>query len=284
MDPKASRKTYLVGLLFAFGAGLFWSLGGVLIKSVHWNPLAISGARSLIAFLLIGAVIRKPKITGSWPQIAGALAYAATVILFVAANKLTTAANAILLQYTGPIYTAIFGARILGERVDRRDWLAVWLVLGGVMLFFLDRLSLGGMAGNLLALASGMSFGLLAVFLRRQKEESGLESVLLGNLIAALFGIPFMFSGLPDGSSLLSLLLLGVFQLSLSYILYTEALKRIRALESILVASIEPILNPLWVFLVLGEKPGFWALVGGGIVLVTVTGRPLLQLIHPGQE
>jgi drug/metabolite transporter (DMT)-like permease len=277
MKSADPRRNHLLGLTFAFGAGVCWSLGGWLIKSVSWNPMAISGGRSIIAILLILVVLGKPKITWSRAQIGGALAYAATVILFVAANKLTTAANAILLQYTGPIYTAFFGAKILGERVNRSDWLAVVLVLFGVMLFFLDRLTLGGMAGNILALISGLSFGLLAVFLRQQKDESGLESVLLGNLVAALMGLPFMVGGLPDGRSLFHLLLLGVFQLGLSYILYTEALKRIKALESILVASIEPILNPLWVFLALGERPGPWALLGGTVVLITVTVRSLLR-------
>lgn len=279
-----SRKNHLLGLLFAFGAGLFWSLGGWLIKSVQWHPMAIAGGRSLIAFFMIWAIIGRPKITGSKAQIGGALAYACTVILFVAANKLTTAANAILLQYTGPVYTAFFGAKLLGERVGRADWSAVFLVLGGVLLFFLDRLTIGGMTGNILALISGLSFGLLAVFLRQQKDASGLESVLLGNLIAALVGLPFLFSGLPDSRSLMYLLLLGVFQLGLSYILYTEALKRIKALESILIASIEPVLNPLWVFLTLGERPGPWALVGGAVVLITVIGRSLYKTFRTATE
>jgi drug/metabolite transporter (DMT)-like permease len=273
-DP---RKSHYYGLGLALGAGLLWSLGGLLIKSVDWNPLAIAGARSAIAPLLLFAVLRRPKLTWSRAQLGGALAYAATVILFVAANKLTTAANAILLQYTAPIYTALLGARFLGERVSRSDWAAIALVLSGVMLFFMDQLTFGGLAGNLLALASGLSFALLGVFLRKQKDESALESVLIGNIVTALIGLPFMFQGAPGGQSWLGLVLLGVFQLGLSYVLYTEALKRIQALEGILIASIEPILNPVWVFLVLGERPGPWALAGGAIVLIAVTGRSLLK-------
>jgi drug/metabolite transporter (DMT)-like permease len=108
-----------------------------------------------------------------------------------------------------------------------------------------------------------------------------LESVLIGNLITALIGLPFMFQGVPGGRSWLGLVLLGVFQLGLSYVLYTEALKRISALEGILIASIEPILNPLWVFLAMGEKPGGWALIGGAIVLMAVAGRSLLKTAYP---
>lgn len=279
-----SKKRHYHGLELAFGAGLFWSLGGLLIKSVDWNPLAIAGARSAIASLMLFAVLRRPKLTWSGAQVGGALAYAATVILFVAANKLTTAANTILLQYTAPIYTAVLGARFLGERVTRGDWAIIAIVISGVMMFFLDHLTFGGLAGNLLALVSGLTFAVLAVFLRKQKDESALESVLIGNLVTALIGLPFMFQGSPGGQSWLGLVLLGVFQLGLSYILYTEALKRISALEGILIASIEPILNPLWVFLALGEKPGQWALIGGAIVLIAVTGRSLLKTFYPASR
>ena len=279
-----SRRRHYHGLELAFGAGLLWSLGGLLIKSVDWNPLAIAGARSAIASLMLLAVLRRPKLTWSGAQVGGALAYAATVILFVAANKLTTAANTILLQYTAPVYTAVLGARFLGERVTRGDWATIVIVLSGVMMFFIDHLTFGGLAGNLLALISGLTFAVLAVFLRKQKDESALESVLIGNLVTALIGLPFMFQGSPGGQSWLGLVLLGVFQLGLSYVLYTEALKRISALEGILIASIEPILNPLWVFLALGERPGPWALIGGAIVLIAVTGRSLLKTAYPASR
>lgn len=268
------KARYLQGLGLAFGAGLLWSLGGVLIKLVDWNPLAIAGMRSAIASLLLLAVLRRPKLTWSPVQVGGALAYTATVILFVAANKLTTAANAILLQYTAPIYAAILGARFLGERVTRGDWAAIVIVISGVMMFFMDHLTFGGLAGNLLALISGLTFAVVAVILRKQKDESALESVLMGNLVTALIGLPFMFHGAPGGRSWLGLVLLGVFQLGLSYWLYTKALKRISALEGTLITSIEPILNPVWVFLVLVEKPGPWAIIGGATVLMAVIGDP----------
>lgn len=276
-----SKAQHYRGIGLAFAAGVLWSLGGLLIKWVEWNPLAIAGARSAIAALLLFALLRRPKLTWSRAQVGGALAYAATVILFVAANKLTTAANAILLQYTAPIYTAILGAWFLGERVTWGDWVTIVVVIVGVALFFLDHLTLGGLTGNLLSLASGVTFAGVAVFLRKQKDGSALESVLMGNVVTALIGLPFMFQGAPSGQTWLGLFLLGVFQLGLSYVLYTAALKRITALEGMLIAAVEPILNPVWVFLAMGETPGPWALVGGAMVLIAVTGRSALRTARP---
>ncbi|HBE77950.1 MAG TPA: EamA family transporter [Firmicutes bacterium] len=256
---------------------ILWSLGGLLIKSVSWNPLAIAGTRSIIAAGVMLLFNRKLRFTWSSAQIGGALAYAATVTLFVIANKLTTAVNAILLQYTAPVYTAFLGAWLLKEKTSKLDWLTIALVMGGMGLFFLDKLSVGNIAGNICAILSGVTFGATAVLLRKQKDGSPLESVILGNIITALIGLPFMLQSAPAGTfSWLYLIILGVFQLGISYILYTLAIRHVTALEAILIPIIEPILNPLWVFLVMGEAPGVWALVGGFIVLVSITGRCLI--------
>ncbi len=276
---ESSAKHYR-GVGLALAAGVLWSLGGLLIKWVEWNPLAISGARSAIAAVMILAVVRRPRITWSVAQVGGAMAYAATVILFVAATKLTTAANAILLQYTSPVYAALFGWWFLGERVTWGDWVTIAVIIGGMLLFFLDRLTVGGMWGNVLALASGITFAGLATLLRKQKDGSPLESVLMGNVLTALIGLPFMFQGAPGGSTWVGLILLGVFQLGLSYVLYSEAVKRITALEAILVPVVEPILNPIWVLLVMHEAPGRWAILGGVVVLSAVTGRYAVKALR----
>ena len=260
-----------IGLLV--GTSILWSFGGILIKLVTWNPIAIAGMRSVIAALLLLAFIRRPRITWSFPQIGGAVAYAGTVILFVSANKLTTASNAILLQYTAPVYVAILGAWFLKERARLFDWITIAATLGGMVLFFLDKLSAGGFYGNLVAILSGVSFALLIILLRKQKSESPLETVFLGNILTALIGLPIMFQSMPDASSWIGLVLLGVFQLGLSYILYTTAIKHVTALEGVLIPILEPILNPVWVFLMIGEIPGPWALIGGCIVLVSITWR-----------
>jgi drug/metabolite transporter (DMT)-like permease len=280
---ESSAKHYR-GVGLALAAGVLWSLGGLLIKWVEWNPLAISGARSAIAALVILAIVRRPRITWSLAQVGGAMTYAATVILFVAATKLTTAANAILLQYTAPVYAALFGWWFLGERVTWGDWITIAVVIGGMLLFFLDRLTVGGMWGNVLALASGITYAGMATLLRKQKDGSPLESVLMGNILTALIGLPFMFQRAPGGSTWVGLILLGVFQLGLSYMLYSEAVKRITALEAILVPVVEPILNPIWVLLVMHEAPGRWAIFGGVVVLGAVTGRYVMRTLFKTRD
>jgi drug/metabolite transporter (DMT)-like permease len=267
-------------VLMLVGAALFWSTGGILIKWVDWHPLAISGMRSAIGAAVLFAVFRPRRFTWSWLQLGAAVAYAATVTLFVVANKTTTAANAILLQYTAPVHVALFGAWFLGEKPRRLDWIALTLVLGGMVLFFLEDLSMTGLWGNLAALASGLSFAWLALFLRRQKEGSPVEAILFGNLLAALIGLPFMLQSSPTDAGWLGLTLLGVFQVGLPYALFARAIREVTAMEAMLIPTIEPVLNPLWVLLLLGEAPGRLALGGGAIILTAVTGRGLLPLLE----
>jgi drug/metabolite transporter (DMT)-like permease len=269
---ESKRERYqAIGFLIV--TAILWSSGGLLIKWVSWNPIAIAGTRSAIAALVLLAVLRRPRLTWSSAQIGGAIAYAVTVILFVSANKLTTAANAILLQYTSPIYAALFGAWFLGERATRLDWITIFVVMGGMVLFFLDDLAAGGFWGNVCAISSGVTFACFVLFMRKQKNDSPLESVFLGNILTALVGFPFMFQTMPSASSWVGLMLSGVLQLGLSHVLYATAIKHVTALEAILIQVIEPILNPLWVLLIMGEAPGPWALLGGLIVLVSVTIR-----------
>ncbi len=277
---KSDQSLRHQALWFLAGAALLWSLGGLFIKSVAWNPIAIAGMRSAIAAFVMFLYKRKFEFNWSKAQIAGAIAYTSTVILFVSANKLTTAANAILLQYSAPIYVAMMGQWFLNERTTKLDWLTIGVVCGGMLLFFLDNLSAGNLWGNVLAILSGVAFASLTVLSRKQKDGSPLESLFLGNLLTACIGLPFMLQSMPDGKSWLVLILLGTVQLGLSYILYSIAIKQVTALEGILVPIIEPILNPLWVWLLLGEKPGQWALVGGTIVLVAVTARCILVALH----
>lgn len=275
-DPERKKA-----ILFLVIAALGWSLGGLLIKGIHWNPMAISGMRSLIGALLMRAFFRNMKFTGSFHQVMGAMAYAGTVILYVVANKLTTAANAILLQYTAPIYVALFSPWFLGERSRRSDWVTIAVVLGGMTLFFLDDLTVTAYWGNCAALASGFCFGWLTLFLRKQRGGSNIESLFLGNLLAAAIGIPFMFSGpSPDVAGWAGLLLLGVVQLGIPYILYSLAIRDVTAVTAILVPMIEPILNPIWVLLAIGERPGPMSILGGAIVLVSITLRTLLPALR----
>lgn len=264
-------------ILYLIATAVLWSLGGVLIKWVKLNPIAIAGMRSLISVIFI-AVAFRPKVKFSPVKLAGGFAYAATVVLFVSANKLTTAANAILLQYTAPVYVAILGYWFLKERISKLDWISIFVAFCGMTLFFMDKLSTGNMFGNIIAIFSGIAFAWLVLLMRKQKDESPLDSVIIGNILTALIGVPFVFGSHIDVSSWIGLLLLGVVQLGLPYVLYAYAIRHVAAIEAILIPVIEPVLNPIWVLLILGESPGIYALIGGIIVIASLTFRSIVQL------
>lgn len=258
-----------------------WSLGGLLIKSVDSSPMAIAGVRSGISAIVLLLAAGKPKISWSFPQIGAAVCHSATVLLFVAASKNTTAANAILLQYVAPIHVALLGAWLLKEKIRLLDWVSVVFAFGGMLLFFLDDISTEGMLGNALAAVSSITFAMFTIFMRMQKDGSPIESVILGNILTAIIGVPFLLRDMPDGREWFFLAVLGVAQLGLPHILYSKAIKHVTALEATLIPIIEPILNPVWVFLVLGEAPGKWAVVGGIIVVAVVTVRCLVSIRSP---
>ncbi|MDD4600113.1 hypothetical protein SDC9_20935 [bioreactor metagenome] len=265
-----SRRQAVISLAVA---AILWSSGGVLIKWTDWHPMAIAGGRSLIAAIIIWFAFRKEQLTFSKTQWAGAMAYCSMVCTFVIATKWTTAANAILLQYTAPVYVALLSGWLLGEKTTRRDWLTICMVFGGMLFFFLDKVTLGGMIGNLFGIGSGISFGLFTIFMRRQKDASPFGSVLLGNVLAFLVSVPFFTTSSFTAANLVAVGFLGIFQLGLAYVLYTRGICHVRALEATLITTIEPILNPVWVFLFIGETPGMYALIGGLIVVAALTMR-----------
>ena len=270
--------------IFLLLAAILWSLGGVLIKSIDWHPMAIAGGRSAIAIPLMLLCIGWPKFSFSRAQIGGAIGYALTVVLFVFATRMTTAANAIFLQYTAPIYVAIIGRWYLGERALRIDWLVIAIALGGIALFFFDRLSVSGFWGNIIALCSGLAFASVAIFLRKEKAGSPVTSIILGNVIVALAGAPFMLQSSLGEGGVWRLALLGTLQLGLPYVLYAAAIKHVTALEATLIPLLEPVLNPLWVMLTLGERPGPWAVVGAAMVLGAVLVRGALMITRRRRE
>jgi drug/metabolite transporter (DMT)-like permease len=264
-------------IIFLLCTAILWSTGGFLIKFIEWHPIAIAGGRSIIAALIMWVYVKKPKFTWSNIQIMGAVAYAFTVILFVIANKLTTAANTILLQYTGPIYVALFSYWFLKEKITSIDWITILTVILGMTLFFIEKLSPDGILGNFIAILAGIAFAWLALCLRKQKDGSPLESLILGNILTAIIGLPFIIdTGIPSQQSMIALFVLGIFQLGLPYILYSKAVKYVSALDAVLIPILEPILNPLWVFLLLGESIGMWPMIGGAIIIVAITTRSIL--------
>jgi drug/metabolite transporter (DMT)-like permease len=202
-----------------------------------------------------------------------AVAYAFTVVLFVAATKLTTAANAIFIQDTAPLWVLLLSPWLLGERPTRGELLSVPVFGLGLGLFFLDQLTPGQVTGNLVALASGVAFGLSILGLRRI-GEGGPAALVLGNLMAAAITLPAWPSGpVPTPLDLGLVAFLGVFQLGLSYLLFTRGLEGTPAVEAALLILLEPVLNPVWTFLFTGERPGPWAVAGGGIILAATAWR-----------
>jgi len=277
-----SRAEHRRALFLLAVCGLWWSTGGLLIKLVSWHPIAIWSARSAFCALLLWAV-RRPSLRGiariEW---GAALALAATTGLFIVANKLTTAANAILIQYSAPIWVALLGQWFLGERTTRLDWITIALVLGGIALFFADELAPGHAAGNLVALGAGVAFAFSTMTLRRvalvRPAVDPLRPVLLGNALAALLGAPFLFLAgpPPDATGWAALVALGFVQQGAAYLAFTWAIRHATALEAMLIPIIEPILSPIWVAIAIREIPGPWALVGGAVVVGSVALRAAL--------
>ena len=251
-----------------------WSIAGLFIKVIDWNPIAIAGLRSLIASIVIFIYLRHPKIHLSFPQIAASIANAATMLLFVSANKTTTAANAILLQYIAPVLTAFIGAILLKERTHVEHFAAFPLIAVGMIFMFFDELGGGKFFGNVLAIMSAITFSFCFIFMRMQKDGSPLESILLSHwLTAGICIIISIFLPVPHvtSKSLAAIALLGIVQIGLSAILFSIAIKRVSAVQANLIAIIEPVFNPVWVFLGIGETPGTNTLIGGGIIVLAVT-------------
>jgi drug/metabolite transporter (DMT)-like permease len=217
---------------------------------------------------------------------AGTLAYAVTMIAFVWANKLTTSANAILLQYTAPIWAALLGWCLLGEKPRWFHWGALALVLGGLLLFFREDFKTGGhssLRGDMVALGSGLFFGANSVFLRMQKDGNPADSMLGAHLICALAALPFFILRPPamDLGSLGAVGFMGLFQVGLASQLFSLGIKRVQAMQALLIAMIEPVLNPLWVFALTGERPSPAALLGGLVIILAVLFSSFLARSYP---
>jgi drug/metabolite transporter (DMT)-like permease len=262
-------------LLVALGATLF-STSGLLIKLITISPLALVGARGIVASIVIAIWLRRPRFTWSLPQVGGGVALALAQIFFVIATRETTAANAIFIQYTAPVLVAVFGIWFLGERAKSYDWLTMGAIGIGLYLIFSGDFSLRGAWGEVSAMLSGISFAWLFLFLRKQKDTSTTETVLLGNIVAAVIGTPFLFFESPTLADWGGILFLGVLQLGIPFIILSLAIKQLTAVEAIMIQTLEPILNPVWVFLVIGETPTSLELTGGLVVLFAVTARGVL--------
>ena len=280
---------------------LLWSFGGLVIKLIKWDALAIAGIRSLLGMITVTiAFKRPPKIfvrqnenalqdqnarpakidwRATVNLLLGGILYAATMLLFVPATKMTTAANAMLLQYTNPIYIIAFGPLLTGEKNDWIDIAAVAGILAGMVLLLWGDLGGGQMAGNILALLSGVTYGGTTIFLRRAKNTRPSDSLNLSCLLSFLFALPFIVkAGAPQSAmSYSALLCLGVFQIGLPAVLLSIGIEKVPALSSVIITMIEPMMNPVWVALFAGEIPSASSIFGGLVILACIVAHVALK-------
>ena len=253
---------------------LMWSLAGFNIKMIEWSPYAIAAGRSLVAVILLAPmVLRKGFQKIDRYVIGGAICYAAFNYCFITSTTLTSSAIAIMMQFTAPIYVALLSWLFLRERVGWADIISVGFVFLGMIFFFLDSNSGGSLKGNIVSIFNGITFAGISIFLRLQKDGNPALSMYLGNVISAVAGLPIMWNaGMPDTISVLFLLLAGLL-VAVSYTLYAKASTGLSALETVLIPIIDPVMNPVWVFLFLDERPGALTIVGAAVILVSVTIR-----------
>lgn len=257
-------------------AAILFSTGGAAIKWITLNAWQTAGLRSLIAASVLFALLPGARKGWRWRIVAPALAYASCLTLFVHANKLTTSANAIFLQATAPAWLLLIGPLLLKEAVRRRDLVYAALLAAGMALFFAgvpegQQTAPNPMLGNLLALGSGLAWALTIAGIRwqaRGRDESGsLAIVVLGNALTAALALPMAFPISGGAGDYAIVAYLGVFQVGLAYIFLTRGMKHVEAFESSAILLLEPVLNPVWTWILHGERTGAFALVGAAVII-----------------
>lgn len=254
---------------------VMWSTGGVLIKFIPWHPVTIVGFRALVTMGVIGLYMAftKTRLVFTKRSITIGLILCVNAFCYIIATKLTTAANAIVLQFSTPIYLLIYQVAFQKQKLRLGDLLVVVFTLGGISLFFIEQVGGGSLLGNCIALFSGFCFAGVFLTTSGVKDEVRLSGLFFGGLFAAIIGVPTILL-LPSPLSppvLLAVIFLGIFQLGVPYLIYAKAVKLATPLTCSLISALEPLCNPIWVFLFLGENPGYWALIGGIVVITSVT-------------
>lgn len=269
-EPSKISPVYFV-LIAVF----LWSTGGLFIKLTTLDAYQVTFFRSLFAAIIVVILTRRDGLKINAFGIFATIIYALLLFLFVWATKMTTAANAIFLQYTAPIYILLLAPFVIGEKFRFRDLVTVVIVLAGMSLFFVGQLRLEDYQGNIAALGSGVLLGLYIMLLKHPKAD-GLNpviTVIYGNFLLAAINAPTGISAIPTMTGLdwFAVTFLGIFQIGISYILFIKGVRGgTRPLDASLIGFIEPLLNPVWVFLFVGERPSQWALLGGGIIIAAI--------------
>jgi len=268
-----SKRDATVSLIIT---AILWSTSGALAKMLDWQPVSIWAGRSTLAFLVFLVHLRRiPLKRPTWAQVIALVCFLSTQLLFITSNKMTTAANVIFLQYTAPIYIVLLAYWFLRERPERIDWITMGAIFTGLLFFFGEELNFDGIVGNVLALLSGVTLAGMNVAMRAQKDGTPAEAIMMGHMLAAIVGAPSLVQETFTPGNIAIIAFLGIFQIGLAFVFYANAIKHVPAMESTLILTLEPVLNPLWVFLVLGESPGPSALLGGAIVVGAVTVRAI---------
>lgn len=276
-SPLSSLSSRGRGLAYLASASLLWSTSGIFIKLLALSAFHIACYRSLVSAVAIVAILKALRRPWSLPReplaLTGSLVYACVLVLFVLATKLTTSANAIFLQYAAPIYLLFLEPWIFRRPFASRDFWAVGACVGGMALFFAGHLERGGLAGNLLAVLSGLLLAVFSLILKWEREtrpgHDPIGMVVLGNLLVALLCLPWVARDLhaPAPAQVLMLLYLGIFQLGLAYLLFTVGMRYLSATAALITCMLEAVFNPVWVFLGVGERPSPYALAGGLVIL-----------------
>lgn len=271
-------------IFLLLATGVLWSSGGLFIKLIPWHPISIAGIRSGLSALVIYLYRRLDPIYLGKYVWGGAISYSVMVICFVFANKITTSGNVILIQYAAPIYVALFSFSFLGEKANIADWVSILIIFVGLSSFFYEDLSYFQLWGNILSILSGIGFAGLTLCMRKEKKANPIDCVLMGNILTFLVCIPFYKNGVTlDIKPWVSIIFLGVIQLGISYILFSIAIKYVKALDAIIYPVIEPLVNPILTFLFLGELMSNTAVFGGALVIIGVVGRGLYQNLYSNQ-
>jgi len=270
------------GLIYISFSALLWSSGGLFIKVIELDAFKISFYRSGIAALTILIICLYKKINLRFEfdiiSVLCSLSYAFILILFVIATKLTTAANAIFLQFTAPIYLLVLEPIFLKTKFEKRNLIALVFCFAGMILFFFGKLDMSNIQGNLLAIGSGICFALFSLFLKWKKKihktESTIIYIITGNILVCLFCLPVIYDKLQiEINQAVILLFMGVFQIGISYIIFNEGIKYISATESMIIAMLEAILNPIWVYIGVSEVPSVYSIAGSVIILGAIIWR-----------
>jgi len=266
------------GILAVFLTAILWSSGGLFIKLISLDSMELSFFRCAIAAVVFALMFRKRVLKLNPLALLNSLAYAAVLILFVIATKTTTAANAIFLQSTAPIYVLIFEPLLTKTKWERINIVTIVVCFLGMILFFMGDLTPGDIKGNIASLLAGVAFAAFFLGMKKNEPQYGESSIFYGNVIVALICIPFitdMNSISVQDFAMVSFL--GVFQIAFAYALFSYGLKRIIAVEASIISMFEPVLNPIWVFIGYGEVPSFYAIIGGIIIMTAITVRTLIS-------